>query len=162
MITAFFSIAFSATSSLSGHTPPVPGPLMMVDEHRCVLSRGPYCIIMGEGENSVERHDRYNLIKIHYDDDLGDVTIREPITCRNSLSSSPYISSISRSRFRIHIGFYLNARCNVTVSAPDHHADPMARGIVIALTQIQTCVTASCEWRPLGTLISRRGLGWPH
>lgn len=161
MIEAFLSLALWGAFDLPDQTSSPSGQLIMVDEHRCALSRGPYCIIIGEGENSVERRGRYNLVRIHYDESLGDVTIREPVSCSNSISRNPYVSSISRRRSRILITFYLNDRCNVTVSAPDHHADPSARGIVIALTQIQTCRTTSCEWRPLATLISRRGLGWP-
>ena len=136
-------------------------PIIMIDRHICVLARGPYCVIMGEGENIVERRRGYSVIRIRYDEPSNDVVILEPSSCQNSVASAPYVSTISRRRSRISIQLYLNPRCSITVSALDHHADATPRGIVIALTQIHTCMSTPCEGRPLATLISRRALGWP-
>jgi hypothetical protein len=151
--------AFSAFASWQ--TPAPQQPLLMADPHICVLPRGPYCIIMGEGENIVNRRRHNTIIRIRYDEDYNDVIIIEPLSCENSITRAPYLSSISRRRSRIFIQFYLNPRCDITVSAPDHHIDAIARGIVIALTQIHICMRVPCEGRPLATLISRRALGWP-
>jgi hypothetical protein len=156
--------ALAAISTLSWQDPMPRRAPLMADPQICFLSRGPYCILGGEGEMSILRRSRYSLIRIRYEETgqpNRDILVKEPVECERSLSIKPYIFSISRHRSFLSVVFRLNHRCDITVSTPDHHNDIAARGIVIALTQIQMCMSAPCEGRPLATLISRRALGWP-
>lgn len=162
-------IIASIIGALMAHPEPPPvttsdRPPIMADPHICVLERGAYCIIMGEGENIVRRSRNNTIIRIIYETVAGDVVIVEPPSCHNSFSIRPYIDSIWRRNGRISIKFHLNDRCSLTVSARDHYSEAIPRGIAIALTQIYMCTNGPCRHAgglPLATLINRRALGWP-
>ena len=150
----------AASSSLATATQPMP---LMVDKPVCALVRDSYCIIDGDGEMSTRRRSNSDLIRIRikYGEDGENVIVTELGRCKDTISGRPLISSMNRSRSRVTLFFRLNQTCIIRVSFPDHNRDAIARGIGIALTQIQMCMRTPCEGPRLAALIGRRALGWP-